>query len=305
VAPGGENPVDKLLDGKSGRKVVLTVNEKPERDGARAVALKPVSSGAGGNLRYQQWVNERRRLTEKLSNGRVAYLHVRSMNGSSERQFKEEFIGEAGEKQALIVDVRFNGGGNIAHNLLDILRKRPYVTFKPRSLAQQVPGDWFGDYMWARPAALLINEQSASNSEMMALGFKALDVGPVIGAPTMGAVIATGSWSLIDGGSMRMPSSGVFSANGEDLESAGRQPDQLVPYDPMAIAAGRDPQLEAAVRLVTAQLAEKSVGRQNLQALIRQVTAAAAAAPPPAAATTAQPPDPAAASPKPVGAARE
>ena len=261
-----DNTFDKLLDRQSGKKVTLLVNDKPTKEGARKVVIKPV--GSGGGLRYQQWLEQRRQLTKKLSDGKVAYLHIQSMNGSSERLFREQLIAQAADKKGLIVDVRFNGGGNVAHNLLDILRKRPYVTFRPRTLNKQVPVDWFGGYMWARPAALLINQTSASNSEMMALGFKKLDVGPVVGVPTMGAVIATGSWRLMDGGRLRMPSTGVFSADGEDLEVAGRKPDLVVPYDPMAIQAGKDPQLEAAIKLVMKQIEKKTLGRKDLAELL-------------------------------------
>jgi len=266
-----ENTFAKLLDRQSGKKVVLLVNDKPDKEGAREVAIKPLSAGAAGGLRYRDWVEERRRLTDKLSGGRVAYLHIQAMNGSSERLFKEQLVSLAAEKDGLIVDVRFNGGGNVAHHLLDILRKRPYVAFQPRSLGKKVPADWFGGYMWARPAALLINQTSASNSEMMALGFKQLDVGPVVGVPTMGAVIATGSWQLMDGGRLRMPSAGVYAASGEDLQGKGREPDLLVPYDPIAAQAGRDPQLEAAVKLVLKQMADKSLGRKDLKKLISSI----------------------------------
>jgi tricorn protease len=176
------------------------------------------------------------------------------MNPTAELKFKEELVSEATGHDAMIVDVRNNPGGNVAHRLLDILRKKPYVTFKPRSLGKQVPSDWFNDYLWGKPAALLINQDSASNSEMMAEGFRALGIGPIIGVPTMGAVIATGTWTFLDGGTIRTPSSGVYTAAGEDLEVKGRQPDILVPYDPVATRQGRDPQLEEAVRVLMSKL---------------------------------------------------
>ena len=184
----------------------------------------------------------------------MAYLHVQEMDPPSELRFKEEFIAEATGRDGLLVDIRYNPGGNVAHRLLDILRKKPYISFRPRSLGKQVVADWLGDYLWGKPAALLINQASASNSEMMTEGFRALGIGPVVGVPTMGAVIATGTWSFIDGGSINTPSSGVFTVAGEDLEAHGRQPDILVPYDPVAIKEGRDPQLEAAVKAIVTKL---------------------------------------------------
>lgn len=242
------NTFDLLLDRKVGRKVVLRVNTVPSMDGSREVALKPIAQSSGGDLEYEEWVEQRRKIAEKLSGGRVAYVHVRQMNQPSELRFKEEFISEGTGHDALIVDVRYNGGGNVAHRLLDILRKKPYVAFRPRSLGKTVLSDWFNDYLWGKPAALLINQDSASNSEMMAEGFRTLGIGPIVGVPTMGAVIATGSWSFMDGGTIRTPSSGVYTASGEDMELRGRQPDFPVPYDPVAAKEGRDPQLERAVQ---------------------------------------------------------
>jgi tricorn protease len=251
---GKDVTLAELLNRKDGKKVTLTVNTQPSMTGARQVAIKPITPEAGDTLEYEEWVDQRRRMVAELSNGRIAYLHIRQMNVPSEQRFKEEMVGRATGKEALLVDVRYNGGGNVAHRLLDILRKQPYVFFKPRSLGKTVLSDWFNDYLWGKPAALLVNQDSASNSEMMAEGFKALGIGPVVGVPTRGAVIATGSWSFLDGGTIRTPSSGVYTAGGEDMEARGRQPDLLVPYSPLAALVGKDPQLEEAVKALLSKL---------------------------------------------------
>jgi tricorn protease len=251
---GKERTLDELLDRKAGKKVVLTVNNHAGMDGARQVAIKPIAPKEGDEVEYEAWVQSKKDLVKKLSGGRLAYLHIEEMDVPSEMRFKEELVGEATGRDGMIVDVRYNGGGNVAHRLLDILRKKPYVYFKPRSLGKTVIADWPMDYIWAKPAALLVNQDSASNSEMMAEGFKQLGIGPVVGIPTMGAVIATGSWSFMDGGTIRTPASGVYTASGEDLELHGRIPDIIVPYDPMAIKEGRDPQLEKAVQALMSKL---------------------------------------------------
>lgn len=249
-----ENIWDQLLDHKAGKKVVLTVNSQPTTEGARQVAIKPITEAASQDVEYEAWVQHERNLVDQLSGGRIAYLDVRGMDRPSELRFKEEFISQATDKAGLLVDVRYNGGGNVAHRLLDLLRKKPYVRFRPRGLGKIVDTDWFGEYLWGKPAALLINQDSASNSEMMAEGFRALGIGPLVGVPTMGAVIATGQWTFIDGGTIRTPSSGVYTASGEDFELHGRQPDFLVPYDPLAAKEGRDPQLEKAVQVLLQKL---------------------------------------------------
>lgn len=258
---GRELTLDDLLDRKAGKKVILSVNSRPVLDGARQVAIKPITERAGDELEYEAWVEARKELVRKQSNGRLAYVHIRQMNVPSELRFKEELVGEATGREGLILDVRYNGGGNVAHRLLDILRKKPYVYFRPRSLGKNVVADWPMDYLWGKLAALLINQDSASNSEMMAEGFKALGIGPIIGVPTMGAVIATGNWSLMDRGSLRSPHSGVFTASGEDMELRGRQPDLLVPYDPLAAKEGRDPQLEKAIQTMMGKLTPTPTNR--------------------------------------------
>ncbi len=261
-ALGQKVTFDELLDRMAGKKVVLTVNAQPTPDGAREVALKPLAPNAGSDLEYHAWVRERRRLVRDLSGGRIAYLHIEGMNRPSELKFKEELISEGTGKDGMLVDVRYNGGGNVAHRLLDILRKKPYVKFVPRSLGQEVISDWYPDYLWGKPAALLINQDSASNSEMMAEGFRSLGIGPCVGVPTMGAVIATTGWTFLDGGTIRLPNAGVFTASGEDMDLRGRQPDIPVPYDPMAIQAGRDPQLEKAVEVILQKL-PRVAGKAN------------------------------------------
>jgi tricorn protease len=258
---------DRLLDRKANKKVTLLVSETPNRENARKVEIKPTTQAAASQLNYDAWVEERRKLVDQVSGGRVAYLHVRGMNVPAELRFKEELVSEATGKDALLVDVRNNGGGNVAHRLLDILRKQPYVTFRPRSLGQEVLSDWFNDYLWGRPAALLINQYSASNSEMMAEGFRALGIGPIVGVPTAGAVIATGTWTFIDGGTIRTPSVGVYTAAGEDMDLKGREPDVHVPYDPEAVRLGRDPQLERAVELVLRSMASPTAAADKQPAV--------------------------------------
>jgi tricorn protease len=254
VELGTGTPLHALLDRKVGRKLVLTVNSQPIMAGSRQVAMKPVGLVQATEVEYEAWVEERRRLVNRLSGGRLAYLHIEAMDVPSEVRFKDEFVGEATDREGMVLDVRYNGGGNVAHRLLDILRKKPYVYFKPRSLGKHVLADWPLDYIWGKPAALLVNQDSASNSEMMAEGFRALGVGPVVGVPTAGAVIATGSWTFVDGGTIRTPTTGVYTAAGEDMDLKGRQPDLLVPYDPIAAREGRDPQLERAVQAVLSKL---------------------------------------------------
>lgn len=260
---GKDGTLDALLNRKAGKKVVLLVNDRPTRDGAREVAIRPVTAAEARDLEYADWVESRRRYVEQATDGRIGYLHIREMGPADLERFKRELVSKANGKQAVIIDVRYNPGGSIAPYLLDILQKKPWTMVRPRSSEALMTADWYwGDYDWGKPAALLINQYSASNAEMMAEGFRSLGIGPVIGIPTSGAVIGTNSWTLLDGGILRTPSIGVYTTSGENLEGKGRRPDTLVPYDPVAIRSGRDPQLDRAIQVLTSRLPAASVAQR-------------------------------------------
>jgi tricorn protease len=260
---GKDGTFDALLNRKAGKKVVLLVNHLPTKLGAREVDIRPVSSETGRDMEYEDWVESRRRYVEQASNGRIGYVHIRQMEAADLERFKHELVSKAAGKQALVVDVRYNPGGFVAPSILDILQKKPWTMVRPRNTDALVTADWYwGDYDWGKPAALLINQYSASNAEMMAEGFRSLGIGPVVGVPTSGAVIGTNSWTLLDGGILRTPSIGVYTTAGEDLEGKGRRPDLTVPYDPMAIRDGRDPQLDHAIQLLLPKLPPASVARR-------------------------------------------
>jgi tricorn protease len=234
----------KALNNTLNRRVTLTVNSKPSEDGAWKTRLEPVAATAYNQLRYQRWVNQRKEMTKNLSNGRVGYLHIQAMDQPSLRKFEKE-LRENRDKEALIIDQRFNGGGNIEQELLQILEQKQYQVWQPRgteSTTRPMAG-FFG------PKVVLQNWRSASNAEMFPAGFRALGLGKVIGTPTMGAVIGTGSYSLIDGSTVRTPGVGVFLADKgrTNMENYGVQPDIRVENTPEDNLAGRDRQLETAV----------------------------------------------------------
>ncbi len=240
----------KLFNIIPGRKFEFSVNSKPEADGAWSVSLEPLSSTAQGNLDYERWVADRKAMVEKHSQGEIGYLHIRAMDAGSFRKFQRDLLDNLG-KRALIIDQRFNGGGGIDQELLEILNQRiKYQSWRGRD-SVEVPRPvqaFFG------PMCVLQNERSASNAEMFPDGFRKLGLGKVIGVPTMGAVIGTGSYRLMDGSSIRTPSFGVFTASGESLENYGVQPDVFVDNTPEDFLAGHDRQIERAVEVLKAEM---------------------------------------------------
>ena len=240
-----------LLNMRLNRKVNVTFNNKPAEDGAWQTRIEAISGNAYSQLRYERWVKDRRKKVDELSGGRIGYLHIQAMNPPSLRKFEKE-IREYRNKEAMVIDQRWNGGGNIEQELLAILVQRQYQVWQPRGT--EATGRPFAGFFG--PKIVLQNWRSASNAEMFPAGFRALGLGKVVGTPTMGAVIGTGSYSLIDGSTVRTPGVGVFLADPKrtNMENYGVQPDMLVDNKPEDVLAGRDRQLEVAVEDLMKQL---------------------------------------------------
>src|SRR5437763_3696043 len=247
-----------LLNDRLNRKVEVTFNSKPSEDGAWKTRIETINGAAYATLHYDRWVKERRQKVDELSNGRVGYIHIRAMDQPSLRKFEKE-IREFRNKEAMIIDQRWNGGGNIEQELLAILVQREYEVWVPRGT--EASGRPFAGYFG--PKVVLQNWRSASNAEMFPAGFRALGLGKVIGTPTMGAVIGTGSYSLVDGSTVRTPGVGVYLADAKhsNLEDYGVQPDIRVDNSPEDNLAGRDRQLETAVEELIKQL---GAGKRNI-----------------------------------------
>ncbi len=242
----------------SGRKLEFRVNTTAEPEGAWTVSYEPLSATAQSNLDYERWVDARKKMVEKLSDGEIGYLHIRAMDSASYRKFQRDLLDRLGRK-ALIIDQRFNGGGGIDQELLAILNQRvKYQSWRGRD-SVEVPRPvqaFFG------PMCVLQNERSASDAEMFPDGFRKLGLGKLVGVPTMGAVIGTGSYRLMDGSSIRTPGSGVFTAAGENLENYGVQPDVWVDNTPEDFLAGHDRQIEKAIEVLRAEMKGPSIPAQ-------------------------------------------
>jgi tricorn protease len=235
----------------STNKMRFMINDKPAKDGAWEVVITP--GGNAGDLQYQRWVSDRRAMVDKLSNGEIGYLHIRAMDAPSLRQFQLDLAANR-TKKALVIDQRFNGGGGIDQELLQILagREYQYTVGRDAGVRQPRPQNFYG------PMVVMQNERSASDAEMFPAGFRALGLGKVVGVPTMGAVIGTGSYTLLDGSAIRTPGSGVWlTKGGQNMENYGVPPDVYVDNTPASHLQGRDLQIEKAVEMLKADLASR------------------------------------------------
>jgi tricorn protease len=235
-----------------GTKFHFMINDKPVKDGAWEVTITPIAGTAFADLQYERWVDDRRDIVTKASNGEIGYLHIRAMDAPSLRQFQLDLAANR-TKRALVIDQRFNGGGGIDQELLGILagRQYQYTIGRDAGFQQPRPQNFYG------PMVVMQNERSASDAEMFPAGFKALGLGKVVGVPTMGAVIGTGAATLLDGSTIRTPGSGVWTATGENMENFGVPPDVHVDNTPEDFLKKRDAQLEKAVEVLKGELASK------------------------------------------------
>jgi tricorn protease len=235
-----------------GVRLDFTVNSKPAKEGSWKVHITPVSLTQHSNLQYEKWVDDRRAMVSKLAGDDIGYLHIRQMSEPALRQFERD-LAMLSTKKALVIDQRFNPGGNIDQELLQILGQRQYQVTQVRdSLKATRPmRGFFG------PMVVLANERSTSDAEVFPDGFRTLKLGKIVGVTTYGAVIGTGSYRLMDGSSIRTPSSGLWNVSGVNLENYGVPPDIYVDNRPEDFFAGRDPQLERAVAVVQEEIGKR------------------------------------------------
>jgi tricorn protease len=247
----GDNPY-RLLRHKADRPVTLTLNDRPQMEGARQVTFQPVANER--NLIYLEWVTGNRERVDQMSGGKIGYLHIPDMGGDGLREFIKWFYPQL-NKQGLIVDVRSNGGGFVSPMILDRLgRQLMTVDFKrTRDVPIPYPPAAFYGSM-----ACLINEASGSDGDIFPAMFRQMGLGPLIGKRTWGGVVGiSGTGPLIDGGSISVPDSATASLAGQwIIEGHGVDPDIVVENDPKSVIDGHDPQLERGVEEVLKRMRE-------------------------------------------------
>jgi len=232
-----------------GKKLVFTVSAKPTPEGSWTVKCDTVTAAGLATLQYEKWVEERRQIVDKLSGGDIGYLHIRQMNPQALRKFERDYA-DNHFKKALIVDQRFNPGGGIDQELLQILEQRQYQYTRSRDsvYVTRPQRGFFG------PVVVMQNERSTSDAEVFPEGFRTLKLGKTVGLTTYGAVIGTGAHRLVDGSTIRTPGSGLWNMAGVNLENYGVPPDVSVDNTPDDFLKGRDAQVERAVAVAKEEI---------------------------------------------------
>ncbi|HEX3465588.1 MAG TPA: LpqB family beta-propeller domain-containing protein [Candidatus Elarobacter sp.] len=240
--------VDALLANRIGKRTELRVAPRGDAAAARSVFVLPVDRSAEERLRYLAWVAQRRAYVERVSGGRLGYVHIYDMGEQSLAKFYTDLDVQNRAKAGVIVDVRNNLGGFVDPYAIDVLTRREYARFKSRFGYDPPERTSLGERALDKPTALVTNEHSLSDAENFTEAYRQLHAGPVVGEPTAGWIIFTSAAQLADGGTVRLPSTRVIGHDGVDLELHPRPVDVRAAYPPGAEERGEDPQLDAAVR---------------------------------------------------------
>ncbi len=215
------------------------------------VKLHPETTGQLNNQLYDEWIESNRKYVEEKSDNKIAYVYMKNMSGGSLNDFLLEMTSRARNKEGLILDLRYNTGGNMHDEVLQFLSQRPYLKWKYREGKFTLQPNF---YPSAHPIVLLVNEQTLSDAEMTSTGFKALGLGKIIGTETYRWIIFTSGNSLVDGSFYRLPSWGCYTLDGKDIEKNGVEPDIYVKTNFKDRVEGKDPQLDKAIETVKAEM---------------------------------------------------
>jgi tricorn protease len=239
---GADRDLAEFLNRKADRNVLLRL-----RDGnsTREVVVKPVTLGTENRLRYERWIRTNAAEVDRLSNGRLAYVHVPGMNDGAYRSAFEEVLGKYYDREGLVVDTRFNGGGDLVADLVMFLSGVRFFDYTTDTRSR----GFEPNFRWTRPSVSLANEANYSDGHCFAWAYQELKIGPLIGMPVPGTCTFGGWGTVLDGVRWGVPGMGVKDATtGRYLENWQTEPDLRVANEPGMLSSGRDLQLETAVR---------------------------------------------------------
>jgi tricorn protease len=250
----GEDEVCRLFEGTAERQTVIKVGPSADGKNSREVTVVPVANER--SLRNLAWVDSNRRAVDKATGGRVAYLYLPDTRVDGYARFNRYFFAQAG-RDAVIVDERYNGGGLLADHVIDYLRQPIRNYASTREGADQA----FPTSAIPGPKVMLINERAGSGGDYLPYTFRQSKLGPLVGKRTWGGLVGIGGYPpLVDGGGVTAPRWGIWFPNGRwDVENRGVPPDVEVEFDPKAVRAGHDPQLEKGIEIVMAELKKHPV----------------------------------------------
>jgi tricorn protease len=258
--------LSKLLNDKADESVTLQVTSDPAADAKdpkarRRVEIKAAKREEISGLMYERWVRHNAARVAELSGGKLGYIHIPSMDEDGLDRFVRALYSDNFDKEAIVLDVRYNGGGYTHDQVLNYLGGREHTFFRERDGGEGLVLRPY-DRKWTKPLVLLINNRSYSDAEIFPNAFRTLGLGKLVGEPTAGFVIGTGAVRLVDGSILRIPRIGVYTSKGVNMEKEGVRPDVFVETHPDQLAKGVDLQLDKAVEVLRDEViaAKKKAG---------------------------------------------
>ena len=247
--------LDELLENKVGKRVELVIAASPDGANKREIVLKPVNTATEKNLLYRQWVEQNRAYVERVSNGKLGYVHLPDMSSNTLAQLYVDLDVQNQSREGVVVDIRNNNGGFINPYVIDVLSRRGYLTMKERGLWSVPARSALGQRALERPTILVTNQHSLSDAEDLTEGYRSLKLGKVVGEPTAGWIVFTWNVGLFDGTTLRLPRQMVTGADGKNMELNPRPVDVPVTRPIGETLTGKDSQLDRAVLELQRQLA--------------------------------------------------
>ena len=241
--------LSKLLNDKVGEVLTLHLTDPRAADSKRRVEIRAEKRSKISDLLYERWITRNAQHVSERSNGKLGYIHIPTMTEPGLERFVRALYSDNFDKEGIVLDVRFNGGGFTHDQVLNYLVGKEHTTFTHRDGGS----GWVlrsNDRKWTKPLTLLMNNRSFSDAEIFPHAFRTWGLGKLVGQPTGGFVIGTRSISLIDGSQFRTPRIGVHTVKGVNMEKEGVQPDILIEPLPDDLARGIDRQLDRAVEVL-------------------------------------------------------
>jgi tricorn protease len=233
-----------FLNRKAGKNTLLTILN-PADNSRKEIIVKPISLGEENTLLYKRWVRKNQDDVDKMSNGQLGYVHVPSMSDGAYRVVIEDIMGKYANSKAIVVDTRFNGGGDLVADLAMFLSGKKFLSYETdKRIVAYEP-----TFRWTKPSIALANEANYSDGHCFAFSYTDLKLGKLVGMPVPGTCTFAG-WETLQDNSIRwgVPPLGVKNNSGHYLENAQTEPDIKLMNEYDKVNKGRDQQLEAAVK---------------------------------------------------------
>jgi tricorn protease len=250
----GSDDIARLLEGTANKRILVKIASDPLGAGAREISVVPVASET--QLRHEAWVEANRRKVDQLSGGKLAYVYMPDTGQGGLTEFTRYYFAQV-DKRGAIIDERYNGGGQVADYVINVMNRPLMGWWQPRygEIFRTPAAQIFG------PKVMIINEFAGSGGDMMPWMFRHTQTGTLVGKRTWGGLVGVGQYpTLMDGGNVTAPHFGFFNPKGEwDIENHGTAPDVEVELDPKLVHDGHDPQLERSVAIAMKEMEKNPV----------------------------------------------